>query len=146
MGCPVWTSMTTWRGCCAITASASGVVWGSSQAGSSASATWVARPSPRPSTATCARLRTISTSIASVRLEPEAFRRPFLDAPLHVVQEPGGCEPIHDPVIERHREVHDRSDYDLVVDNNRTLPDRLCTQDRRLRLGDDRLSTHPSER
>src|SRR6266704_725093 len=85
MGCPVWTSMTTWNGCCAITASASGAVWDSSQAGSSASATWAARRSLRPSTATFARRRTTSTSTASVRLEPEAFRRPFLDAALHVV-------------------------------------------------------------
>src|SRR6266702_1343136 len=142
MGCPVWTSMTTWNGCCAITASASGAVWDSSQAGSSASATWAARRSLRPSTATFARRRTTSTSTASVRLEPEAFRRPFFDAALHVVQEPGGCEPIHDSVIERHRQVHDRADHNVVVDHNRTLPDRLRAQDRRLRLIDDRLAGH----
>src|SRR5437763_15508750 len=61
----------------------------------------------------------------------------------YVAQEPTRERAIHEPVIVREREVHDRADRDhvlaaLVLDNPGPLDDGVRAQDRGLRLADDR--------
>src|SRR5436190_5864180 len=145
MGCRAWTSPITWRGSCASTGFASVEGWESYQAGSSGSATWAAPRSPTPSTGTFAPPRTTWTDMGWVALERDLFRRPILDAGLHVVEEARRRQAVDDAMVERHGEVHDGANPDRVTDHDRAPADRLRAQDRGLGLVDDGLARDRAE-
>src|SRR5438093_2635877 len=141
-----WTSPTTWRGSCASTGSASAGGWASCRARSSGSATWGAPRSPTPSTATCAPPPTTSTDVVwGAPLKPDLFRRPVLDAGLHVVEKSRRRQAVDDAMVERHGEVHDRANPNGVTDHDRAPADRLGAQDRGLGLVDDGLARDRAE-
>src|SRR5437879_13048338 len=66
--------------------------------------------------------------------------RPLLDPALHVVEEPRRRQPVDDPVVEGHREIHHPPDHDRIVDYDGALLDGFGAEDRGLRLVDDRLT------
>src|SRR5881396_1774670 len=146
MACRAWTSPITWRGSCASTGSASVEGWESCRARSSGSVTWAAPRSPTPSTGTCAPPPTTSTDAGwDAPLEPDLFRRPVLDAGLHVVEKSRRRQAVDDAMVERHGEVHDRANPDRVTDHDRAPADRLRAQDRGLGLVDDGLARDRAE-
>src|SRR5512132_2807103 len=68
---------------------------------------------------------------------------PALELLAQVAEEASGERPVDQAVVVRQGEVHHRSDRnhvlaELVLDDPRALDDRVRTQDRRLRLADDR--------
>src|SRR5207245_4801281 len=102
-----------------------------------------ARRSPKPSTDTCAPPRTMSTDTGWVALQADFVWRPLLDAGLHIIQKPRSRQAVDDAMVERHRQVHERTNHDRVPDDPRPPADRLRAQDRGLGLVDDGL---PGER
>src|SRR5207245_8247707 len=137
--CPACRSPITWRGAGAGTGAGCVEDWASFEARSTGSATWAAPRSPKPSTDTCAPPRTTSTDTGWVALEADLVRRPLLDAGLHIIQKPRSRQAVDDAMVERHRQVHERTNRDRVPDDPRPPADRLRPQDRGLGLVADGL-------
>src|SRR5882672_8009823 len=142
MGCRTWTWAITRPTCSASTTSGSAAGSASCPARSSGSGTWAARPSRLRSIDTCAQPWTTWRRTTS---KLEAGGAPFLDPLRHVAHESRSRQAVDDAVVERHGQVHDRPDDDLVIDNHRALADRLRAEDRGLRLVDDRLTSDRPE-